>query len=379
MGTKNFENELGRSMVEMLGTLAIVGVLSIGGIAGYSYGMDKYRANETINDVNLRGIDLVAQVSMGRTTLSLSEWPTVSKAGYDISEPVLSIEGDAYFTISGVPKRVCEMVYEGVMQNQTTDVEINGYVVDDSSTCGDDNMMGFFFITNAGEKVVDLKQLCDNVTCPDGYSCTHGICMSEEIPQINTGYRRCNTDNACGECQYCAENSYDEYRGSCASVADGTLCNGGTCKSGCCIANACETHDDCSFGYYCGMGESGYYCGTYNNCIKAEFSKIVLGNMQQTVYLTKENLSTFMEKVVTAEEYCNRAGLTLISKEVFLSDYFLNEFKTKVGSGNGYFITSDGSYSLNKSPYFPYDQYFGHAVCVEYDSVWAETETTTGG
>ncbi|MBQ9738005.1 MAG: hypothetical protein IJV75_00620, partial [Alphaproteobacteria bacterium] len=35
----------GRSMVEMLGTLAIIGVLSMGGIAGYSYGMDKYRAN----------------------------------------------------------------------------------------------------------------------------------------------------------------------------------------------------------------------------------------------------------------------------------------------------------------------------------------------
>ena len=119
----NFES--GRSMVEMLGTLAIIGVLSVGGIAGYSYGMDKYRANETINDVNLRGIDLVRQVAMGQT-LSLSEWPTISKAGYTISEADLSAEGDAYFVISGVPKRVCEMVYDGIMQNQTTDVEING-------------------------------------------------------------------------------------------------------------------------------------------------------------------------------------------------------------------------------------------------------------
>ena len=53
----------GRSMVEMLGTLAIIGVLSIGGIAGYSYGMDKYRANTIINDVNLRAIDLIAQAN----------------------------------------------------------------------------------------------------------------------------------------------------------------------------------------------------------------------------------------------------------------------------------------------------------------------------
>ena len=40
----NLKTQSGRSMVEMLETLAIIGVLSIGGIAGYSYGMDKYRA-----------------------------------------------------------------------------------------------------------------------------------------------------------------------------------------------------------------------------------------------------------------------------------------------------------------------------------------------
>ena len=46
----------GRSMVEMLGVLAIIGVLSVGAIGGYSYGMDKYRANQTINDIMLMGV-----------------------------------------------------------------------------------------------------------------------------------------------------------------------------------------------------------------------------------------------------------------------------------------------------------------------------------
>ncbi|MBS6473139.1 MAG: hypothetical protein KH347_02690 [Acetobacter sp.] len=32
-------NESGRSMIEMLGVLAIIGVLSVGGIAGYSQAM----------------------------------------------------------------------------------------------------------------------------------------------------------------------------------------------------------------------------------------------------------------------------------------------------------------------------------------------------
>ncbi len=41
-------NENGRSMVEMLGVLAIIGVLSVGGIAGYTMAMNKYRANENL-------------------------------------------------------------------------------------------------------------------------------------------------------------------------------------------------------------------------------------------------------------------------------------------------------------------------------------------
>lgn len=50
--TKTSEQS-GRSMVEMLGVLAIVGVLSIGGIAGYSKAMAKYKVNKTIDQVSM--------------------------------------------------------------------------------------------------------------------------------------------------------------------------------------------------------------------------------------------------------------------------------------------------------------------------------------
>ncbi len=52
---KNFEikNQNGRSMIEMLGVLAIIGVLSVGGIAGYSKAMQKYRINKTIEQITL--------------------------------------------------------------------------------------------------------------------------------------------------------------------------------------------------------------------------------------------------------------------------------------------------------------------------------------
>lgn len=39
-------NENGRSMIEMLGVLAIVGVLSVGGIAGYGKAMQNFKINK---------------------------------------------------------------------------------------------------------------------------------------------------------------------------------------------------------------------------------------------------------------------------------------------------------------------------------------------
>ena len=41
--------ESGRSMVEMLGVLAIIAILSIGAIAGYNMALNRYKANEIIN------------------------------------------------------------------------------------------------------------------------------------------------------------------------------------------------------------------------------------------------------------------------------------------------------------------------------------------
>jgi len=49
--TKNVQS--GRSMIEMLGVLAIIGVLSVGGIAGYSKAMLRYKVNKSIEQVSL--------------------------------------------------------------------------------------------------------------------------------------------------------------------------------------------------------------------------------------------------------------------------------------------------------------------------------------
>ena len=48
---KKKTSQTGRSMVEMLGVLAVIGVLSIGGIVGYKYAMQKRFENEIVEMV----------------------------------------------------------------------------------------------------------------------------------------------------------------------------------------------------------------------------------------------------------------------------------------------------------------------------------------
>lgn len=74
MSVKNIKIiQRGRSMVEMLGVLAIIGVLSIGGIAGYSKAMLQYKTNKTA--------DQIVQIVSGLRTLYSSQ------DEYDVSCP----------------------------------------------------------------------------------------------------------------------------------------------------------------------------------------------------------------------------------------------------------------------------------------------------
>lgn len=59
------KSENGRSMVEMLGVLAIIGVLSVGAIAGYSKAMMKYKLNKHAESINMlinNSLQMVSQL-----------------------------------------------------------------------------------------------------------------------------------------------------------------------------------------------------------------------------------------------------------------------------------------------------------------------------
>lgn len=65
-------NEQGRSMIEMLGVLAIVGVLSVGGIAGYSKAMNKFKTNKVSDQVQMISTNIRTLFSSQRTYTGLN-------------------------------------------------------------------------------------------------------------------------------------------------------------------------------------------------------------------------------------------------------------------------------------------------------------------
>ena len=81
---KNDVCSAGRSMIEMLGVLAIVGVLSVGGIAGYSKAMTKFKVNKLIEEYNMLITGLIEYKS---------SFPTQNDKGedFDLAETVIAL------------------------------------------------------------------------------------------------------------------------------------------------------------------------------------------------------------------------------------------------------------------------------------------------
>ena len=90
--------QFGRSMIEMLGVLAIVGVLSVGGIAGYSKAMKQIRYNKALSQWNqiIAGIERYGKKlyvsNANQTTVNLKSTLTKTK---DIPEEMIQ-DNSAY-------------------------------------------------------------------------------------------------------------------------------------------------------------------------------------------------------------------------------------------------------------------------------------------
>ncbi len=112
--TENVEHT-GRSMVEMLGVLAIVGVLTTTALYGFDYAIRVWKTNQTMTDVNLLAMDFSKQMSRSRQfqggeELVSDEFGTMTTLGYDVFAQVDADPNYFIVSLSGVPADVCEQI-----------------------------------------------------------------------------------------------------------------------------------------------------------------------------------------------------------------------------------------------------------------------------
>ena len=94
----------GRSMVEMLGVLAIIGVLSVGAIAGYSKAMMKYKLNKQSEQISsiLDYINIhIDEFKRSKTDISTNMIPMLTKLNALPKEMIRKNRNDAIFDVFG--------------------------------------------------------------------------------------------------------------------------------------------------------------------------------------------------------------------------------------------------------------------------------------
>ncbi|MBO7257868.1 MAG: hypothetical protein J6V11_02885, partial [Alphaproteobacteria bacterium] len=267
------------------GTLAIIGVLSIGGIAGYSYGMDKHRANQTINDIMLMGVDIITQTSQKRGVPTLAEWGTKTTAGYNFTVTSNPDNNTQYgIQITGVPSRVCQMVGDALKTQATVYVGNVDYTTANTTPCetSEENTMKFYFETGA----IESDGCKTDAECGENKYCDKdiGICFNGTAPEGTPVPPICTTDADCGECsdgcvwgsyqnRYYCINTQQNFGKTC-TLSDGS---NGMCYWGECIKTGC-TYDTnkCEKGYYCSSPTKYGDCQPFpdektGSCVKTDF------------------------------------------------------------------------------------------------------------
>ena len=195
-------------MIEMLGVLAIVGVLSVGGIAGYSKAMEKFKINKTIDEIshivaNIRtlyaqqttyeGLDETNAIKMGVIPDSLktsNSWPTMINSFNGVVLIYQHHSGQRYFGIS----------YNGLSKDACMSLATYNW--------GDKSSSGLIGITLAnyngvtdGFRVVDEYGFIMSKGCFDASSFLGSkVCIGEVMPvshaaQICNG---CDATDGCG-------------------------------------------------------------------------------------------------------------------------------------------------------------------------------------
>ena len=188
----------GRSMVEMLGVLAIIGVLSVGGISGYSKAMAKYKLTKaqdqlTMMIMNIRTAYVTSPGYPGLNNALAGDYKLVSQ------EMVVSQGGSNLISAFGGEVIVSAVKGADGTANGAFQITFNGLGKDActslaSSDWGTDGMLGI--------KVSNAKQAKDDsiatgTTAADcSSSALNKLCQPAELPlALGIARSACSSNN----------------------------------------------------------------------------------------------------------------------------------------------------------------------------------------
>ena len=292
------KNELGRSMVEMLGVLAVIGVLSVAGVAGFKTAMDKHRSNELMNEASKRAVIAMAQLAQGRPVneISFAEFTnnTVAGATFDTSAVVVSGTNKFGVKVSNVEKGVCQNLVNMAGGNvyvakfDTPDTHMT------ASQCANNkeqNVLAFIYDSDnissstpntPNAENCDCGQYYNGDSCVSGNSCYDDGCI--------LGYFCSGIGGECLECGSCNEDwdcmsgyrcisGQCEYDGGATECCGDWECSGGYCFCGQCMKYACGYECcgdyDCDKGHFCIGGQCVWnnsgFCNDNWNCVCGDF------------------------------------------------------------------------------------------------------------
>jgi len=213
----------GRSMVEMLGVLAIIGVLTIGGISMYRYSIFKQQANELVEAMNVRVMSaLNADTQGGDIAEALEdEFGNIIVDRYPMSVDSITIDwldlvDTPAVVASAISKEICSILKSTDYRADIT-VLING-TLPIYAECREtaDNQLAFAI------DELSVRHCETEDDCPVCMQCdtTTSLCKAYECPNADEG---CNPDSL--------------KRHDCVSLcstaddcANGEICQNGLCK-----------------------------------------------------------------------------------------------------------------------------------------------------
>ena len=243
--------QTGRTILEMLAVLALVGVLSIGGLLGYRLVMIRYKANETIHDVMLRATNVPM---VWNDYASLYDYKyifpelipnDVNPVGYAVETWAEPIDSDFVYRVEvkDMPYEVCRHI----ISMKPTDIalykagdEIDRTGVDSIQTdCGRNTINMYFFFTG---EFSDEERLCTRANYTQNKECCEAFGSEWVKGACRAPCEECEMRNpSSGVCAYnpslnkeCCEKTSPNY------WANGTCCEREEQSKECCLFAARE-------------------------------------------------------------------------------------------------------------------------------------------